>query len=107
MSILENCGVPNNRIYAATMENAGDNVSIAHYDVDFTRSGGGAAVVLGAEGEGLRQELRSAVKRGKISAIHVPMAPGTESLNAGVAGSVIMFERMRQLSSIMRNVKDR
>jgi TrmH family RNA methyltransferase len=107
LSFLENCGVTSNRIYAATMETAGNNVSLAHYDVDFTRSGGGAAVVLGAEGEGLRQELRSAVKQGKISAIHVPMAPDTESLNAGVAGSVIMFERMRQLSSIMRNVKDR
>jgi len=107
LSFLEKCGVTSNRIYAATMENAGDNVSLAHYDVDFTRSGGGAAVVLGAEGEGLRQELRFAVNRGKISAIHVPMAPDTESLNAGVAGSVIMFERMRQLSSIMGNVEDR
>ncbi|KAL3827584.1 hypothetical protein ACHAXA_002081 [Cyclostephanos tholiformis] len=81
------------------MEDAGDSASLAYHDVDFTRSGGGAAIILGREGEGLRSEVRDAVKSGKISTVHVPMAPDTESLNAGVAGSVIMFERMRQLFS--------
>ena len=99
LSCLEHCGVTRNRIFAATMEDAGDSVSLAHYDIDFTSSGGGAAIVLGREGEGLRSEVRNAVKSGKISTVHVPMAPDTESLNAGVAGSVIMFERMRQLST--------
>jgi len=99
LSCLEHWGVTSNRIFAATMEDAGDSVSLAHYDIDFTSSGGGAAIVLGREGEGLRSEVRNAVKSGKISTVHVPMAPDTESLNAGVAGSVIMFERMRQLST--------
>lgn len=99
LSCLEHWGVTSNRIFAATMEDAGDSVSLAHYDIDFTSSGGGAAIVLGREGEGLRSEVRNAVESGKISTVHVPMAPDTESLNAGVAGSVIMFERMRQLST--------
>ena len=47
--------------------------------------------------------MRNAVKSGIISTVHVPMAPDPESLNAGVAGSVIMFERMRQLLSTMEN----
>ena len=81
------------------MEVSGDNASLSHYDIDFTCKGGGAAVILGAEGEGLRSDVRNAIQRGKISTVHVPMAPGMESLNAGVCGGIIMFERMRQLST--------
>ena len=99
LDYLESCSVDSHRVYAATMEVSGDNASLAHYDVDFTREGGGAAVILGTEGEGLRSDVRCAIKRGKISTVHVPMASGMESLNASVCGSVIMFERMRQLSS--------
>lgn len=105
LDYLESCSVDSHRVYAATMEVSGDNASLAHYDVDFTREGGGAAIILGAEGEGLRSDVRSAIKRGKISTVHVPMARGMESLNASVCGSVIMFERMRQLSSIRERRK--
>jgi TrmH family RNA methyltransferase len=105
LSFLAHCGVANDRVFAATMD-AGYNVSLAYHDIDFTRSGGGAAIVLGREGEGLRSEVRDAVKSGKISTVHVPMAPDTESLNAGVAGSVIMFERMRQLFSSGKEGKE-
>ncbi|KAL7526424.1 hypothetical protein ACHAXR_001480 [Thalassiosira sp. AJA248-18] len=96
LDLLENCGVDNNRVFAATMESSGDNVSLAHYGIDFT-SKEGAAVILGREGEGLRSEVRNAISQSRISTVHVPMAPGMESLNAAVCGSVIMFERMRQL----------
>ena len=99
LDYLKSCNVDSHRVYAATMDVSGDNASLAHYDVDFTREGGGAAVVLGTEGEGLRSDVRCAIKRGKISTLHVPMARGIESLNASVCGSVIMFERIRQLLS--------
>lgn len=105
LSFLAHCGVASDRVFAATMD-AGDIVSLAYHDIDFTRSGGGAAIVLGREGEGLRSEVRDAVIQGKISTVHVPMAPDTESLNAGVAGSVIMFERMRQLFSSGKEGKE-
>ncbi|KAL3780727.1 hypothetical protein HJC23_001009 [Cyclotella cryptica] len=108
LHLLQQCGVNTDRVFAATMEAAGDKgmskplkQSIPHYNVDWV-SGigsekGGAALVLGREGEGLRSDVRDAIQEGIISTIHVPMAPGTESLNAAVCGSVIMFERMRQL----------
>ncbi len=99
LDYLERCSVDSHRVYAATMDVSGDNASLAHYDVDFTREGGGAAVILGTEGEGLRSDVRCAIKLGKISTVHVPMASGMESLNASVCGSVIMFERNRQLLS--------
>ncbi|KAL7440819.1 hypothetical protein ACHAXH_008965 [Discostella pseudostelligera] len=97
LDYLESCSVDSHRVYAATMEVSGENVSLPHFDVDFTKKGGGAAVILGTEGEGLRSNVRNAIKRGKISAVHVPMSPGMESLNAAVCGGIIMFERMRQL----------
>ncbi|KAL7543624.1 hypothetical protein ACHAWF_007431 [Thalassiosira exigua] len=100
LEILEkSCGVSNQRVFAATMEAAGDNASLPHYGIDFA-SNGGAAVILGKEGEGLRSEVRDAVEQNKISTVHVPMAKGVESLNAAVCGSVIIFERMRQLQAI-------
>ena len=101
LELLKSCGVDKERVFAATMEASGDdaNPSIAHYDIDFSNRAAGAAVILGKEGEGLRSDVLNAIKQGKISTVHVPMATGVESLNAGVCGSVIMFERMRQLST--------
>ena len=99
LDMLDACGVESNRVFAATMEDTGDGrSSIAHYDVDFDK--GGTAIILGKEGEGLREEVRNAMAQGLISTVHIPMAQGTESLNAAVCGSIIMFERMRQLSAI-------
>lgn len=98
LCFLDRGGVESNRVFAATMEDTGDGrSSIAHYDVDFNK---GAAIILGKEGEGLRKEVRDAMAQGKISTVHIPMAEGTESLNAAVCGSIIMFERMRQLSAV-------
>ncbi len=96
LGMLNNCGIESDRVFAATMEDTGDGrSSIAHFDVDFDK---GAAIILGREGEGLREEVRDAMGQGSISTVHIPMAEGTESLNAAVCGSIIMFERMRQLS---------
>lgn len=97
LHMLDSCGIESDRVFAATMEDTGDGrASIAHYDVDFDK---GAAIILGKEGEGLREEVRNAMAQGVISTVHIPMAQGTESLNAAVCGSIIMFERMRQLSA--------
>ena len=76
------------------MEDSGDNASLPHFNIDFSSSG--SAVILGCKGGGLRINVLSAINQGRISTVHVPMAPGMESLNAAVCGSVIMFERMRQ-----------
>ncbi len=97
LHMLDSCGIESDRVFAATMEDTGDGrASIAHYDVDFDK---GAAIILGKEGEGLSEEVRNAMAQGVISTVHIPMAQGTESLNAAVCGSIIMFERMRQLSA--------
>ncbi|NWF64925.1 MAG: RNA methyltransferase [Chloroflexi bacterium] len=53
------------------------------------------ALIVGNEAEGVSESARK-LANGKIS---IPMSGETESLNAGVAGSVLMFEVMRQRTS--------
>lgn len=50
------------------------------------------ALIIGNEAEGVSESARK-VAKGNIS---IPMSGETESLNAGVAGSVLMFEVRRQ-----------
>lgn len=53
-------------------------------------------LIVGSEAEGASEQARKVVTQ-KIS---IPMAGNVESLNAGVAGSVLMFEVVRQRSNI-------
>lgn len=55
------------------------------------RGPGGWALVVGSEGRGVRDTLRAAAARG----VGIPMPGGTESLNAGVAGSILLYELTR------------
>jgi len=54
------------------------------------------ALIIGSEAEGASDEAQRLATQ-KIS---IPMAGSVESLNAGVAGSVLMFEVMRQRSNV-------
>jgi TrmH family RNA methyltransferase len=53
------------------------------------------ALIIGSEAEGAGESARR-LAGGKVS---IPMSGETESLNAGVAGSVLMFEVLRQRTS--------
>lgn len=59
------------------------------WETDLT---GGAALVLGAEGRG----VRPLVRRTCDETIAIPLAPGVESLNVSVAAAVLCFEAARQ-----------
>jgi TrmH family RNA methyltransferase len=54
------------------------------------------ALIIGGEAEGASEQARKLATQ-KIS---IPMSGDIESLNAGVAGSVLMFEVMRQRKSV-------
>lgn len=54
------------------------------------------ALIIGGESEGASEEARKLTTQ-KIS---IPMAENVESLNAAVAGSVLMFEVVRQRSNV-------
>jgi len=84
----------NCNIYAATMDKSSGVTSIPYYSVCWDHSN--SALIIGSEGNGLSNEVRSAVKMGEIKTLHVPMQYGIESLNAAVCGSVILFDYLRQ-----------
>jgi RNA methyltransferase, TrmH family len=52
------------------------------------------ALVIGGEAEGACQAARTLAS----SSVFIPMTGSTESLNAGIAGSIILFEVVRQRS---------
>lgn len=75
---LEQSGIP---VYAATAAAGAKPVR----DCDFS---GGAAVLIGNEGNGLPPELIEACSE----KVMIPMAGGAESLNAGVAAGILLWE---------------
>ena len=61
-------------------------------DYDKVSYRGGCAFLIGNEGNGLSDELSRQATR----CIKIPMQGQVESLNAGVAGSILMYEAYRQ-----------
>jgi TrmH family RNA methyltransferase len=68
---------------------ADGSASTVYTDTDLT---GSIALVIGSEAHG----LPAAVVAGLDVVVAIPMAGATESLNAGVAASILMFEAARQ-----------
>jgi TrmH family RNA methyltransferase len=59
-----------------------------------------SAILLGNEAQGISQpEWEPA------PSIHIPMAPGVESLNVGAAGAILLFEAYRQRSTSAQPVQ--
>ena len=65
----------------------------AYDQVDWTAP---SAVVIGTEAHGLSAPVRAALADGALAAVRIPLAGGVESLNAAVAGSVMLYEAQRQ-----------
>jgi 23S rRNA (guanosine2251-2'-O)-methyltransferase len=70
--------------YAAV---AGDGRSLWETDLS-----GGVALVLGAEGKGVRPLVRKTCD----AFVSIPLSPGVESLNVSVAAALLLYEARRQ-----------
>lgn len=73
----------------ATVLGASANASHSYDQVDLR---GPLGLVIGAEGRGLSSHSADAI----AEHVSIPLANGVESLNAGVAGSILLFEAARQ-----------
>ena len=60
-----------------------------HYNEDLS---GPAAFVLGAEGKGVSDEVANRCG----NSISIPMRQGIDSLNVGVSGAIVLYEKIRQ-----------
>ena len=60
-----------------------------HYEVDYTR---GTAIIIGNESNGIAGEVLEEV----TELIKIPMIGRAESLNAGIAAGILMYEVVRQ-----------
>jgi 23S rRNA (guanosine2251-2'-O)-methyltransferase len=72
-----------------TIVGLSDDADASIYDLDLT---GPTALVLGAEGAGMRQLTRKTCDR----LVRIPMSGAVESLNVSVAAAVCLYEARRQ-----------
>ncbi len=72
------------RVYATCAE-----AEVPYYEADLANP---CAILIGNEADGLGEEARVLATR----SISIPLAAGVESLNAAVAGSILLFEARRQ-----------
>lgn len=84
ISIVEDLKKKKVHVYAAHLKGTGEM-----YEMDFSE---GCAFLIGNEGNGLSKELADAAD----TYLRIPMKGQVESLNAGVAASLLMYESLRQ-----------
>lgn len=86
INVLTNLGIEHKRLHCTSM-----TATLPYDAVDWTQP---TTLVISNEAHGLSDEARDVCAEG--TSITIPMAGDTESLNAAIAGAVIMFEAARQ-----------
>ena len=77
-------------VYAAALD--GSAIRLGSPELDAQRKGRTVGAVIGNEGHGLSESVIAACDR----SVYIPMEADTESLNAGVAAAILMWELSKQ-----------
>ncbi len=83
---LDKLGISSDRLFCSETQ-----ADLSYDAVDWKLPG---ALIVSNEAHGLTPQARKVCEQG--ASICIPMAAGTESLNAAIAGAVILFEASRQ-----------
>jgi RNA methyltransferase, TrmH family len=73
---------------------ADGNAELTYYNADWSSQP--SALVVGAEADGLCNAARQDMLNGAIVGLKIPLANSVESLNAAVAGAIMLSEAQRQ-----------
>lgn len=84
------------RMYAAE-----GGAGLSHFDADWTAP---SALVVGAEARGLGDAARRGLESGEVVGVSIPLEGSVESLNAAVAGAIVLGEAQRQRALAARLV---
>ena len=76
------------KVYAAALDDTAIRLGSPELSAELTESGLPGCAVIGNEGHGLSESIIAACDR----SVYIPMEADTESLNAGVAAALIMWE---------------
>lgn len=87
------------RTRGVQMYAAEGNADLSHFDADWTSP---SALVVGAEARGLSDAARQGLDNGEVVGVSVPLEGGVESLNAAVAGAIVLGEAQRQRAVAQR-----
>ena len=84
ISVLNDLKMSKINIYSTSLEG-----SVPIFDIDYNE---GFVLIIGNESKGVSEDIFALSDK----LIRIPMPGGSESLNAGVAASIIMYEAMKQ-----------
>lgn len=79
--------------HGVQMYAAEGSAMLSYIDADWTVP---SALVVGAEAEGLGSDTRRGLEGGQVVGVRIPLVADVESLNAAVAGAIVLGEAQRQ-----------
>ena len=90
-----NCPLPKLLFLNTDKSSTNTQTSILHYDINWEQ--GKNVLVIGGETTGVSDEAWTLAHHRDGQRVHIPMVTGVDSLSAAAAGTVIIYEALRQI----------
>ena len=90
-----NCPLPKLLFLNTDKSSTNTQTSIPHYDINWEQRKN--VLVIGGETTGVSDEAWTLAHHRDGQRVHIPMVTGVDSLSAAAAGTVIIYEALRQI----------